>query len=339
MSGARRRLRILAWPGMPAPAALAEAGRRLGVAVEADVVSSNERLEALLDEREADGGEGAYDLICPSDYLVQRLRAGGRLLALEREVLALDRLSDWALAAAHDEGCRVSVPLAFGTTGYLCDARAPDPGSWSALFAPQGGARVGMLDEPREVVGAALLALGMSPNATGAEELRAARALLERQRPSVARYDSDDFVGPVADGRVRAHQAWSGPAAAAVRRDAGLRYAVPAEGAVLWVTTAAIPASARDPEASHRLLAELLDPELAAVTTATQGFATPNEQARRRLAPAVRDDPSLFPDARTLGRCHALADLGDHERAILDVFAVATGRGPCARARGAVQPP
>jgi spermidine/putrescine-binding protein len=256
---------------------------------------------------------------------VERLRTGGRLLALERDALALDRLADWALSAAHDEGCRFSVPLAFGTTGYLCDARAPDPGSWSALFTPDAGARVGMLDEPREVVGAALLALGLSPNATGTEDLRAARMLLERQRPSVARYDSDDFVGPVADGRVRAHQAWSGPAAAAVRRDARLRYVVPAEGAVLWVTTAAIPRTAPDPELSHRLLAELLDPELAALTTATQGFATPNEQARARLAPEVRDDPALFPDARTLSRCHVLADLGEHERAIVDVFTVATG--------------
>ena len=98
-----------------------------------------------------------------------------------------------------------------------------------------------MLAEVREVVGAALIAAGHSPNDTGAAALEAASGLLERQRWQVARYDSDDFVGPVVAGSVIAHHAWSGPAAHAVRAHPGLRYVVPDEGAVLWVTTGGDP--------------------------------------------------------------------------------------------------
>lgn len=311
-------LRLLAWPGMPSPEALAEAGRRLGAAVEVDVVASNELLEERMARR------GPYDLVCPSDYLVARLRAAGRLLDLDGSALPLDRLARWAVEAEHDPGCRVSVPLAFGTTGYLCDERLPGAGSWRALLEPGDGVRVGMLDEVREVVGAALIALGHSPNATGDAELRAARELLERQRPCVARYDSDDFVGPVAAGEVAAHHAWSGPASRAVRADARLRYVVPVEGAILWVTTGAIPADAPDPDASLRLLAELMDPVLAAITTTAFGYATPNAAARALLVRELRDDPALFPDELALRRCHALRDLGAEEARLAAVWTAVT---------------
>ena len=318
-------MRVLAWPGMPASEALAEAARFLGMEIEAEVVSSNERLEA----RMRDGSP--YDLVCPSDYLVERLVARGELLALDHSALPVDHLAPWTRAAAHDVGCAPSIPLAFGTTGYLCAADLPGAGSWQALLAPNPGRRVGMLDEAREVVAAALLALGRPPNAIAADDLRAARELLGRLRPQVAHYDSDDFVGPVVAGLVDVPHAWSGPAAAAVRRDRRLRYVVPAEGAVLWITTAAIPASAPDPAASHRLLAELMTPELAALTTATEGFATPNEAARALLPAKLREDPALFPPPGTLRRCHALRDLGEHEPDVLAVYTAATDPGPAAR--------
>jgi spermidine/putrescine transport system substrate-binding protein len=308
-------VRVLTWPGMPAPEALDEAARRLGTTVEASTVASNEALEALMD------ASAPFDLVFPSDYLVERLRNAGRLVPLDRSALPLDRLAAWALAAVHDPGCAVSVPFAFGTTGFLCSERAECETTWGTLFAPPDGARVGMLAEVREVVGAALIATGHSPNDTGVTALDDASGLLARQRPQVARYDSDDFIGPVLAGGVIAHHAWSGPAAHAVRANAGLRYVVPDEGAVLWVTTAAIPVDAPDPVLSLALLGELMDPELAASTTEHYGYATPNEAARRLLPAALQADGALFPDEETLRRCQVFRDAGPEEHRFADAWA------------------
>jgi spermidine/putrescine-binding protein len=321
-----RGLRVLAWPGMPGGAALAEAGRRLGRSVSVATVASNEALEALLSCAEP------FDLIFPSDYLVERLAAAGRLVPLDADAVPLERLAGWALDAVHDPGCRWSIPFAYGTTGYLC--RRPEARSWEDLFDPAPRARVGMLEEVREVVGAALIATGHSPNDVGGEALDAAHSLLERQRPRVSRFDSDDFVSPVLSRAVDVHHAWSGPAAQGARRHAALRYVVPEEGAVRWITTAAIPAQAIDPVVSHALIAELTDPELAATTTTQGGFATPNEPARRLLPRELRDDEDLFPGADTLARCHALRDLGDNESRL----AAAWSRGPDRPTKEAVTP-
>jgi spermidine/putrescine transport system substrate-binding protein len=306
-------LRVLCWPGMPAAEALAEAGRHVGVEVHAEAVASNERLE---DRMRA----APFDIVFPSDYLVERLVSRGELLALGAPVEVVGRIAAWAREAPHDPGCLWSLPFAFGTTGYLCDARLPEARSWMDLLRPRAGTHVGMLAEVREVLGAALIAVGHSPNDASPRALERARELLRCQRPSVVRYDSDDFVGPVVRGEVTAHQAWSGPAAAAVRAHAGLRYVVPDEGAGLWITTGAVPASARDANAARAVLAELTDPALAALTTRTEGYATPNEPARERLPATLRDDETLFPADDVLRRCHTFHDLGDGEARLARVY-------------------
>lgn len=292
---------------MPARASLREAARRVGVdELQVEEVASNE----LLHERML--AAGPWELVFPSDYLVERLVQRGDLLPLDG--LPLERLADWARAGAYDPGCRWSVPFAYGTTGYLT---THPTSSWSALLEPATGVRVSMLDEVREVVGAALIFLGRDPNDVSPEALAGAREVLRRQRPAVVAYDSDDFVGPVTRGEVAFAHAWSGPASHAVRERSGLRYVVPDEGAILWVTTGAIPADAPRPELSRRLLAELMDPELAARTTAENGYATPNDAARALLPAELRADLTMFPDDETRARCHALHEVGEQDESRL----------------------
>jgi spermidine/putrescine transport system substrate-binding protein len=298
-------LRLLSWTGMPAPEALAAVGERLGVAIEAETIVDNGVLEARLAAGER------FDLVFPSDYLVTRLAGAGELLELDPALLpGRAALADWARDPAYDPGDRFSVPLAFGTVGFLYDReRLGDPHSWSALFSPPAGVRVGMLAEHREVISAALLAAGRDANAADPEALAAAGALLAAQAPAVARYDSDDFVTPVLERAVAAHQAWSGPASVAVRADAALGYAVPDEGAVAWVTTVAISAGCPRPQLAHAAIEALLDPAIARITVERNGFATPNAAARGLLAPELRDDPVLFPAPEVLARCTMLRDL------------------------------
>jgi spermidine/putrescine transport system substrate-binding protein len=314
-------LRILTWHGMPAAEALSAAAAGAGCALDLQAISSNEDLEARMAAQEP------FDLVFPSDYMVERLRGEGRIAPLDRDRLPrLELLAPWAREVSYDPGCAHSVPFAYGTTGFLHDERLAAADSWHDLLAPADGIRVGMLDEVREVVGAALLATGASLNATDADSLAAARQVLEYQHGSVERYDSDDFTEPVEAGTVAAHHAWSGPAALAVRRQPRLRYVIPVEGATLWVTAAAIPADAPDIERSHAFLHALMAPERAALATATGGYATPNDAARARLEPALRDDATLFPPPDVLARCEVVSDLGpEGEAALAAVFAAVVG--------------
>lgn len=307
-------LRLIVWPGMPDGEGLVRAGDRIGRELDVSVVSSNEDLEHLLES------DGPFDLICPSDYLVEKLAAEGRLADISdgfefnREVLV-----EWSRNPSYDPDERFSVPLAYGTTGFLYDAElAPEHESWADFFEP-AGIDVGVLGEVREVVGAALILAGHSPNATDEASLADASVILERQRPFVKSLTSDDFTGPVESRLVAIHQAWSGPAAMAMRNATGLGYTVPREGALLWVTTAAVTADAPDPDAARLLLKELMDPEIAALAVSNGGYSTPNCDARDLLPEDLRNDEVLFPKPETIGRCLTLTSLTPAEEKALQL--------------------
>lgn len=314
----RPRLRAIVWPGMPDPVALARAADACGVELEAEAVSSNERLERLMDER------GPWDLVTPSDYMVEKLVAGGRLDPLDPDgTLDRDILSEWCRAPEYDSEEAYSWPLAFGTTGllYLRDS-VPDLASWAQFFRPGPDIEVGLLAESREVVGAALIAAGRDPNSTDRDSLGLAKELLDRQRPYVGSLTSDDFTGPVVEGRVAIHHAWSGPAAMTVRRNPGLGYSVPEEGALLWVTTAAIPADAPSPEPARRLLQELIEPRNARLAVENGGYSTPNEAVRDALPEGLRKDGALFPADDVIVRCRSIRAVDrTGEQAMLDAWA------------------
>jgi spermidine/putrescine-binding protein len=95
---------------------------------------------------------------------------------------------------------------------------------------------------------------------------------------------------------------------------------VPDEGAILWVTAGAVPSGSADPAAARRLLLALADPELAALTTREEGYATPSEAARDRLPRALREDTTLFPDAAVLRGCRTLHDLGPDEALVVALY-------------------
>jgi spermidine/putrescine-binding protein len=310
-------LRLIVWPGMPDRGALEAAGRRIGRELEIEVISSNEDLEDLLES------EPPFDLITPSDYLVEKLVAEDRLIDLsERFAGRRADFEDWARNPSWDPDEKFCVPLAFGTTGLLHSSRQlPDLESWSQFFEPAPGMKVGLLDEVREVVGAALIAAGHSPNETASGPLDDAGRLLDAQRDAVGSVSSDDFTGPVERGEVEVHQAWSGPASLSVRQNPDLAYLVPREGALLWVTTGAIPADAPDPEAAARLLEALIEPELASLAVIYGGYSTPNRKAREILSPTLQADRALFPDEETILRCQVLSSLSpDGERAMADLL-------------------
>lgn len=308
-----RPLRVVVWPGMPDSDGLQEAAQLIDRELEVEVISSNEDLELLLEQ------DDPWDLITPSDYLVENLVRQGRLAELDpQNVLQRDVLAGWCRSPEYDPSESYSFPLAFGTTGCLYDSRrVKDCRSWSDFFDPAPGVKVGLLAELREVVGAALVFSDHSPNSVDPTALDTVAAVLAKQRPAVASVSSDDFTGPVRDGKVGIHQAWSGPASMAVRQTPGLSYSIPEEGALLWVTTAAIPINAADPEGARGLLNALIRPEIAKLAVERGGYSTPNDPARRLLPTELQNDPVLFPTLDIINRCKTLRPLSTQGEAAM----------------------
>lgn len=286
-----------------------------GVRVIYDTYASNEDLLAKLQ-----AGASGYDLIVPSDYMTS--------IMLELDMLAeLDHANIPNLAnlnarfgdAPYDPGYSYAVPYQWGTTGILVDLDviAEEPTSWSALFDPavvsEYGAGMSVLNDARETLGAALLYLGYEINSTDAAQLEEAKQVLLAVKPYISTFENDAYADLLVSGEIAIAHAWSGDAFSAIyeNEDRNLAYIIPAEGGVMWVDNMAIPRTAPNPYTAHILINYLLDPEIGAMLSNYNYFASPNDAAFDYLDPEVREDPGIYPPDEVLAELEFIRDVGE----------------------------
>jgi len=266
-------IRLLNWNDYTAPAVLARFAAETGIAVEEVFV---ERNEDYIDRVTA--GE-VFDVIMPTDWAAAALANAGLLQPLDME-----RLPNWRHVTQpsfqhppYDIGVgdqKYTSVYMFGTEGFAValDKVEKPRRSWEMLYDPTYAGQIAMVDGSREVLAPALFLLGAGPNTTDRETIERATQMAIEQRRLVLAYDAQDVMRRIVDGVPLVH-CWDGDVAAALTRGAtGIRYMLPREGYRLWADAPCIPANAPDPDAAHRLLDFLLQPDVAAQNADFAGY-------------------------------------------------------------------
>ncbi len=300
-------LNLYIWSNYIAPETIRKFEQRHGVRVNVDLYDTNEALLAKLQT-----GDVAYDVICPSNYPVELLLREGKLRPLDLQALPhLANVDPRFLDRDFDPGNRHTIPYFWGVTGIAYDKkRVASADSWAVLWDQRYKGRILMLDDPREAFGAALKWRGMSMNATDLASLRAAQALLEKQKPLVRAYNSTNFEDVLLSRDVWLAQAWNGQIARAMEQDPEIGFAVPREGAATYLDSLAIPRNAPHPELAHAFLDFTLEAEIAAEICRSMKYSSPNRAALPLLPLELRTNPAIFPSADALSRLELLRDVG-----------------------------
>ncbi|MBI3512632.1 MAG: polyamine ABC transporter substrate-binding protein [Proteobacteria bacterium] len=283
-----------------------------GIRVNYDVYDSNEVLETKLT-----AGRSGYDIVVPtaSPFMARQIQAG-LLRKLDRAKLAnWGNLDPEILArlAPYDPGNAYAVPWMWGTVGIgynvervkriMADAPVD---SLKILFDPATVERfkacgVELLDSPTDVLPAALAYLGRAPESQSKEDLDTAVALLLKVRPTVRKFHSSEYINDLANGNACLVLGYSGDVfqAAARAREAGrgvtVAYAIPREGALLWLDGMVLPKDARNLDAAHRFLDFLMRPEIVVETTNRLGYANGNRASAALVDDAIKRDPTVYP--------------------------------------------
>jgi len=301
-------LNLYIWSNYIAPETIRKFEESHGVRVNVDLYDTNEALLAKLQNADVE-----YDVICPSNYPIELLLRQGKLRPLDLQALPhLVNVDPRFLNRDFDPGNRHSVPYFWGVTGIAYDTkRVASADSWAVLWDERYKGRILMLDDPREAFGTALKWRGLSMNATDLGSLRAAQALLEKQKPLVRAYNSTNFEDVLLSRDVWLAQAWNGQIARAMEQDPGLAFAVPREGAATYLDSLAIPRGAPHPELAHAFLDFTLEAEIAAEICRTMKYSSPNRAALALLPAELRDNRTIFPSAEALSRLELLRDVGD----------------------------
>ncbi len=311
----KKELRLLNWSDYMPREVLAEFEKREGIKVVEDTYDSP---EAMLSKLQA-GGDREFDVLITPDYTVGQLARAGSLLELDKSKIPnLKNLDPQFVDPAFDPGGRHSVVYQWGTTGlaYREDLVSGPVESWAVLFDPaQQVGRFLLLDEMREMIGAALKYKGESVNTTDPGRLAEVQALLlQTKRRSQGFAGGTSIRDRLIAGDIAVGPAYSGDILAAQPENPKLKYVIPLEGATLWTDNLVVLQKSPNHELAYKFINFLLEPEIAAQISNSIGYATPVAAAMDQIE--ERDNPLVYPTEEKRARLELLADLGDQA----DVF-------------------
>lgn len=302
-----RELNLYLWSNYIAPETIRKFEERTGARVNLDVYDS---AEALLSKMLA--GNPGYDVICPPTYTLAPLIRAGVLAELDHD--RLPHLRDTApefFGRDWDKENRFSVPYLWGITGIASDSRRiATVDSWTTLLDAKWKEQILMLDDAREAIAFGALILGIDPNTRDPSSLARIQKILIEQKPLVRAYDSASFDDAILSGEVVLAQSWSGQIAKIMKEAPWVRFAIPREGAMVFVDNLAIPKNAPHPDLAQEFLDFVMEPEIAAEICLTTGYSTPSRTGRALLPVSVRENPVMFPTEAQMKQIQSFEDLG-----------------------------
>ena len=304
-------LSVYNWSTYIDPEAVAQFEKEFGVEVKYDTYENSEDLYAKLQ-----GGNPGYDVIFPSDYMVEIMIAEDMLETLNPDNIPNTQNVDPTFLDPPDApGNQYSLPYQWGTMGigYNIKATGGEIDSWSALFDPKYEGRVALLDDVRATLGVALLSLGYELNTTNPDEIAEAKDFLIENGDAIAAFAPDTGQILLSQGEVDLTVEWSGDIFQVMEENPDLLYVIPKEGTMVWVDAMAIPKDAPHQQLAEKFINFILEPEVGAKVSNFIQFATPNKAAVDKGLINAEDlqDPGIYPTAETFARLQYLVDVGE----------------------------
>ena len=261
-------------------------------------------------------GAVAYDLVCPSDYMIQRMIENNLLDEIDfNNIPNLKNIGTQYMeqSRAFDPGNKYSVPYCWGTVGILYNKTMVDEpiDSWSVLWDAKYTDQILMQNSVRDALGIALKYCGYSLNSKDLDELHEAQQLLLEQKPLVQAYVVDQVRDKMISNEAAIGVIYSGEAIYTQSENPDLEYVVPKEGSNVWIDSWVIPKNAKNKENAESFINFLCRPDIAKMNFDYITYSTPNTAARELIEDdAIRNSTIAFPGNEVLNRCETYQYLG-----------------------------
>jgi spermidine/putrescine transport system substrate-binding protein len=274
-----------------------------------DTFDSNEAMFAKLS-----AGATGYDVLVPTSYMVKTMAKEKMLLPLDHSKIPNIQHVDGAhLKRSLDPEMAHSVPYMMAPTciAWLGSKVAnPEPSMGMFDRADLKG-RITLLDDMREVLGAALLSLGFPLNSTDPVQLGQARDVAIRWKKNIAKFDNEQYKSGIASGEFHLVQGYAGDLLQVAGENEDIVVRIPNEGTALSCDDLCIFKGCKDVDLAHRFIDFVTEPEIAAKNMESLAYRAPNQAAYRLLSEDFRGLAALFPEEDVLAKCAPIDYLGD----------------------------
>ncbi len=249
-----------------------------------------------------EAGATAYDVICPSDYMIQKM--------IDHDLLAeinFDNIPNitnigqqyFDQSKEFDPENKYSVPYCFGTVGILYNKTMVDGpiDSWSVLWDEKYADNILMQDSVRDAFMVSLKLNNFSMNTLDESELEIAKNALIDQKPLVQAYVIDQVRDKMIGGEAAIGVIYSGEAIYTQRENADLEYVIPKEGTNVWIDSWVIPKNAPNKDNAEAFINFMCREDIALMNFEYITYSTPNTAAQALIEDEdIRNSKIAFPD-------------------------------------------
>jgi len=225
------------------------------------------------------GGAVSYDIIIPSDYMIQRMNSEGMIQPLDySRITNYDLIDPQYKGLYFDENEEYTVPYMCCLTGLIYNTSMVEetPDSWSIMWDEKYAGDILTFNNSRDAFSIAQMVLGQDVNTTDKADWDAAAELLKQQNPVLQARVMDEVFNKMEGGNAALAPYYSGDFLIMVENNPDLAMVYPKEGTIYAVDSICVPSNANNYDAAMMYINFLLEPQVALANAEYIGYVTPN---------------------------------------------------------------
>ena len=321
-----RVVNVCGWGENIDPSLIEQFEEETGITVNYQEADSNESMYALIKQ-----GGSNFDVIVPSDYMIAQMIAEDMLAELNFDNIPnYDLIDGQYKNLTFDPDNQYAVPYTWGTLGIIYNATMVDEEitSWGALFDPKYAGQVGMIGNPRDAIGVALMYLGYSVNTSDEAEIRAAYDLLAQAKANgvYQGFFMDQLYDKMEAGETAICVYYAGDFLSMYSNNSDLRYVVPEEGSNWFVDAMCVLKDAEHKDEAEAWINFICSTDACLKNMDYIWYASPNAEALETYPDYYQElygeelDPTLYEvmaaPKETLANCEAYLALDSETQAL-----------------------
>ncbi|MBQ9817646.1 MAG: ABC transporter substrate-binding protein [Proteobacteria bacterium] len=260
--------------------------KQYGVKVIVEYFDSNEMMYAKVQAGDK------YDVLIPSDYMIERLLSQKMLQPLDKNALTnIKELSPAVMNLKYDPNNTYSIPYFWGNVGIVYNTKKVDPKvveeqGYSIFQNPDYAGRIYWYDSERDSFMIALKVLGYSMNTENKDEINKAYEWLLKMNDTMnPAYVTDEVIDAMTTGKQKDIAiVYSGDAATVLKENKDMSYFAPNEGTNVWYDAMVIPANAQAPKLANEFINYVMTYDVSLENTKAVGYASPNDKVLKEMS-------------------------------------------------------
>ena len=287
-----------------------------GIKVNYTTYATNEELYSKLK-----GSSANYDVIIPSDYMINRLINEDMLEKINFDNIPnFENIMDNYKNLEFDPTGEYSVPYTWGTVVLIYNTKyvTKPVESWDILWDEDYKGKIIMFHNSRDAFGISLIRLGFSVNTTDERELQLAADELTKQKDLLLGYYMDEIFNKMGGEEAYIAPYYAGDALTMMDENPNLAAVYPKEGTNIFVDSMCIPKGAKNKEAAELFINFMCRADIAAANSEYIGYSTPNSAAYELLSDELKANKITYPDADVLANTAVFLNLPDETNRKID---------------------